>query len=113
MMTEQQDRVTTVKNMRRRTTRMEREGDYWTEEDKEQLDCLFHAGAGITDIAIQLQRTEPAVFQQVEKMDLYQRKENPIRQRSPREPSGCLCERCTCDPVSCPHYEVCKDTQEE
>ena len=111
MMTEQ-DFSTAVKNMRRRTTRMEREGDYWTEEDKELLIRLFNEGVGITDIAIQLQRTEPAVIQQIEKMDLYQRKENPKRQRSSKEPFNCLCERCSCDPALCPRYEACNNTQE-
>jgi len=111
MMTEQEF-STAVRNMRRRTTRMEREGDYWTEDDKELLVRLFDAGIGITEMALQLQRTEPAVQQQIEKMDLYQRKENPKRQRFHKELPGCLCERCSCDPAACPRYEDCKGNQE-
>lgn len=111
MMTEH-DFSTAVKNMRKRTTKMEREGDYWTEKDKELLVRLFEAGVGITEISLQLQRTEPAVQQQIEKLDLYQRKENPKRQRFHREPSGGLCERCSCDPALCPRYEDCKGSQE-
>ena len=76
----------TIKNMRRRTTRLEREGDYWTESDKKELESLFIAGYGISEIAIQLQRTEPAVFQQIEKMDLYQRKEYPTRRKRTKPP---------------------------
>lgn len=59
-----------VRNMRNRTSRMEREGDYWDEAEKEQLVHLFKGNIGITEIAVQLQRTEPAVFQQIEKKTL-------------------------------------------
>ena len=54
-----------VTSMRNRTVRMDREGDYWTEEEKEQLVKLFREGEGITAIAIRLQRTEPAIMQQI------------------------------------------------
>ena len=54
--------------MRNRTVRMDREGDYWTEEEKVQLVKLFREGEVITAIAIRLQRTEPAIMQQIEKM---------------------------------------------
>ena len=56
-----------VTSMRNHTVRMDREGDYWTEEEKEQLVKLFREGEGITAIAIRLQRTEPAIMQQIEK----------------------------------------------
>ena len=77
-----QEYLETVKSMRKRTTRLEREGDYWTQEEREKLTRLFDSGAVLTDIAIQLQRTEPAVYQQAEKLDLYQRKEKPARHRN-------------------------------
>lgn len=67
----------TVKSMRRRTTRLEREGDYWTREEQETLVRSFDSGVGITEMATQFQRSEPAVMQQIEKLDLYQRKDNP------------------------------------
>ena len=66
-----------VTSMCNRAVRMDREGDYWIEEEKEQLVKLFRQGEGITAIAIRLQRTEPAIMQQIEKMDLYRRKEVP------------------------------------
>lgn len=84
----------TVRNMRKRTSRMEREGDYWDESEKEQLRQLFNDNVGITAIAVQLQRTEPAVIQQIEKLDLYQRKEFPMRRRKIVKEPGCLCGRC-------------------
>ena len=96
-----QEYFETVKSMRKRTTRLEHEGDYWTQEEREKLSILFDSGAGLTDIAIQLQRTEPAVFQQIEKLDLYQRKEHPSRRRNDPLPSSCLCDRCRIGVTSC------------
>lgn len=90
-----------VKSMRNRTTRMEHEGDYWSPEERSQLEHLFHTGIGITAIAIQLQRTEPAVAQQIERQDLYQRRQYRQRRRSPKERCGCLCGRCGLDPECC------------
>ena len=107
-----QEYLETVKSMRKRTTRLEREGDYWTQEEREKLSILFESGAGLTDIAIQLQRTEPAVFQQIEKLDLYQRKENPSRHRNDSPTSSCLCDRCRLDVTSCPRRMDCVKEQE-
>ena len=82
----------TVIAMRNREIRLNREGEYWTVE----------AGFGITKIAYVLCRTEPAVYQQIESMDLYNRKANPQRRRSAAKPRGCLCENCLCDSSFCP-----------
>lgn len=95
-----------VKNMRNRTTRMEHEGDYWSEEERRRLEQLFYSGTGITEIAIQLQRTEPAVAQQIEKQDLYQRQINRQRKKGNRDHCVCLCSRCEVDPVCCPLREA-------
>ena len=85
----------TVQSMRRKTCKLEREGDYWTEEDKELLYTLFESGVGITEIAITLQRTEPAVIQQIEKMNLYNRGKY-IPKKKHIGSYGCQCS-------SCPH----------
>lgn len=101
-----------VTSMRNRTVRMDREGDYWTEEEKEQLVKLFREGEGITAIAIRLQRTEPAIMQQIEKMDLYRRKESPARRKSTPKPPACLCDNCQLDPASCPNRGTCQQPVE-
>lgn len=108
----EKDFSTAVKNMRRRTIKLDREGDHWTAEDDEQIDRMFHAGEGITNMAIQLQRTEPAILQRIEKLDLYQRRENPRRRVFNKEPSECLFQRRCCDSASCPLYKDCKGRQE-
>lgn len=88
--------------MRNREIRLEREREYWTEEEKEQLKLLFASGLGITEIAYNMHRTESAVYQQIENLYLYNRKTNPQRRRSAAKPRGCLCENCQCDPSFCP-----------
>lgn len=101
-----------VISMRNRTVRMDREGDYWTDEEKEQLVKLFQEGEGITAIAIRLQRTEPAIMQQIEKMDLYRRKAAPVRRKGAPKPPTCLCINCELDPALCPHCEAYRKCQE-
>lgn len=102
-----------VKSMRNRTTRLEHEGDYWSQEERDRLEYLFYTGVGITAIAIQLQRTEPAVAQQIEKLDLYQRKLNQQRKRSSKGNYGCLCGRCELYPKCCPRLRASVDRQED
>ncbi|MDD6880242.1 MAG: hypothetical protein PUE18_01530 [Firmicutes bacterium] len=107
-----QEYLETVKNMRNRTTRLDREGDYWTQEEREKLTRLFDSGAGLTDIAIQLQRTEPAVYQQAEKLDLYRRQANPVRHKDSSRANDCLCDRCRLDTASCPRSTACMKERE-
>lgn len=102
----------TVRNMRRHTTRMERAGGYWSPGEKQQLEHLFLTGVGITEIAVRLQRTEPAVIQQIEKQDLYQRSQYRQRRRSPKDRCGCLCGRCGLDPECCSYRRAPVGEQE-
>lgn len=91
-----------VKCIRNRTVRLDREGDYWEDEEKNQLVRMFNDGVGITEMAMALQRTEPAIIQQVEKLDLYQRKAAPIRRKNPEKEPRCLCSACSLNPALCP-----------
>ncbi len=104
-MINEQEYIETVKRMRTRTARLEREGDYWTEEEKKELATQFTAGSSITKIAVLLQRTEPAIFQQIEKMDLYGRKKRPQRRKSRPKPAACLCPACMLSPSACVRCE--------
>lgn len=112
-MINEKDFAEIVRNMRNRTSRMEHEGDYWDKAEKEQLVRLFKGDIGITEIAVQLQRTEPAVFQQIEKLDLYNRKGNPIRQRKVEKSPECLCGQCQMDQASCPCYQAYLTNRED
>lgn len=102
-----------VRNMRRRTVRLDREGDYWTDYEKQQLVSMFDNGDGITAMALQLQRTEPATVQMIEKLDLYNRKSQPSRRKSAPKPAVCLCDRCQLDPALCPYRHRCIRAVEE
>lgn len=91
----------TLVKIRQCTTRLAHEGAYWEEPEKEKLSRMFYSGVGISEIAVELQRTEPAIFQQIEKMDLYQRKENPQRKKYASRQPGCLCKSCQLYPDAC------------
>ena len=89
-----------VRAMRQRTAQLEREGMYWTEDEKEQLKRSIWDGVDITEIALSLQRTEMAVLQQAQLMGLY----GKARNCPPRKQKGkCLCEQCL-QKESCPSY---------
>lgn len=94
-----------IRNLRRRGSRMEREGDYWEQDEKERLEEMFDDGIGLSEMAIRLQRTEPAVIQQIEKLDLYRlyrRKDHPKRDGNTDRLPRCLCPLCKVNHNGCP-----------
>lgn len=105
----QDDYTESVKNIRTRTVRLDREGDFWTEEEREKLIQKFHEGEGITAMALELQRTESAIIQQIEALDLFGRKK---KNSTPKQPC-CLCANCKLEPSACPHQGRCPKLQEE
>ena len=70
----------------------ERSREYWSEEERSELVRLFEDGAGITYIAVQLQRSEMAVIQQLMGMDML----TPPGVKTDREPKAphCRCKGC-------------------
>ena len=101
-----------IRNMRNRTTKLEREGDFWNEDDNQRLTVMFRDGKGISEMAVRLQRGEPAVYQQIERLDLYGRAERPRRRKKKRKHYGCLCDTCPLDPDTCARYGRCKAKKE-
>lgn len=91
-----------VQNMRKNPCSRARENEYWTEEELERLKTMFDDGEDFTDIAFVLQRSEPAVMQQVLRMNLYSRKPRPGKKQKEQDCS-CLCEQCSSDPMTCPY----------
>ncbi len=70
----------------------ERAGEYWGNDEREKLIDLFCSGVGISQIALELQRSEMAVIQQLITSKLLT---SPGTQRSRRPPKPhCLCENC-------------------
>jgi len=101
-----------IKSLRNRTARLEHEGDYWTAEENELLKKLFYDFTGITEIALILQRTEPAVMQQIEKLDLFCRKTNPKRQKKQKK-HYCPCEKCQYTRNTCPYDGNCPQNKKQ
>lgn len=91
-----------VRTVRHSPASLERRGECWSEEDKGKLSEMFFDNVGITEMAVVLQRSETAIIQQIEKMNLYGRKLYPARQKNCTEPSKCLCDTCMADLALCP-----------
>ncbi len=84
----------------------ERSGEYWGNDEREKLIALFYAGAGISQIALELQRSEMAVIQQLIAGKLLTTP-GVTRIRRPKEPR-CLCGECRLQ-EDCANCHVCKE----
>ena len=60
--------------VRRGEVKLAQEGKYHTQDEFDKVSFLFNKGQGITEIALEIQRTELATIQIVEKLDLFERK---------------------------------------
>lgn len=101
-----------IRRHRNGTIRFDREGEVWRDDEKRKVKIMFEEGYGISEIAIDVGRTEPAVMQQIEKMDLYQRALNPRRHKSTSKTPVCLCGSCSLHPSACPRCEAHVAAQE-
>ena len=92
-----------IRQIRQCPEMLERTGDYWTEEEREQLCKLYRAGVGISEIAIRLRRAESAIIMQL--TDLGEIRRSKRKRSSPK--GQCLCENCGRGPEhpDCPRCE--------
>ena len=94
--------------MRAGELKMKREGDYWTDEERDVLKIRFLAGVPFNEIALELERTESAIYQQVERMQLFVKTTRASHRSCPdRQEPRCLCSVCTLDRSQgprCEHY---------
>ena len=67
--------------VRRGEVKLAQEGKYHTQDEFDKVSLLFKKGQGITEIALEIQRTELATIQIVEKLDLFERKKKKARTR--------------------------------
>ena len=79
-----------IRAMRQKTAQLQREGKFWSNGDRERLSKLFYKNKGITEIALDLERTEVAVMQQIQQMNLYGKVRNTYHRRE----EGCRCRNC-------------------
>lgn len=99
--------------MRTKGKGLDHDGLYWSEEDRKKLIDAFHHGIGVSEIAVLLKRSEPAVMQQMIREGLMQ-SETKKRNRSGNKRSKCLCPKCECREVcgkvmrtNCPKSKEC------
>ena len=93
--------------MRNGEIKMLRDGEYWTESDREILRREYANGTSVNEIAILLQRSEGAIYQQVERLGLCTRNLFSARKRDGQtEVLSCLCKNCKCDRAFCPRCKV-------
>ena len=111
-MKNEKELLESIKQMRLGTSQLDREREYWTLEEREQLIRMYTSLVGITEIAIQLQRRESAIIQQIVKLGLFDLAENiPHRQRSEKKPV-CLCCKCLIHD-GCPFYQSMQHITED
>ena len=73
----------------------QRSGEYWTEDEVQQLTIMFEEGIGISEIAIELDRTEVAIYQQIDKKGFWAAQCKPRnRGKKERITADCLCPFC-------------------
>ena len=70
----------------------ENTGAYWSDEERDRLQARFLEGAGISEMALEFQRSENGIVNQLLVMDLLIPPQ-AVRQSKPRRPK-CLCSRC-------------------
>ena len=97
-----------AKAMRNGKLKMAKEGCVWTVEDDLLLRDMFEDGDDVLDMALMLERKEPAVQQRIDQLELYSKQKRIRTKREiPADPPGCLCKDCKVDKSLCPrciHY---------
>lgn len=74
----------------------QRSGEYWSEEELQQIEYLYNEGVSISDIALQFDRTEVAAFQQLGKIGLLSRQCRPRTHKKKEEEPPEMEEECLC-----------------
>lgn len=112
-MISQENKTEMTAAMRKGELTMENDNTYWTDDERNILRTKYYDGVPINEIALELGRSENAVYQQVIKMELYPVAPEKMRKRrsGPKEPV-CLCSVCSCDRSLCPLCDVYKAAQE-
>lgn len=75
----------------------ERHREYWSDDEKDKLKEMFYAGTGITEMALELHRSEMAIVNQLNALSLFRSCRAPKRQKK-----ECLCPGCS-------HYAECNN----
>lgn len=74
-----------------------RQRDYWKKEERQMLQDMFYEGEGISDMAITFHRSEVAIINQINSMQLYEKVRNPRQKKN-----DCRCSQC--NKTDCERY---------
>lgn len=66
-----------------------RQRDYWKKEERQMLQDMFYEGEGISDMAVTFNRSEVAIINQINSMQLYEKVRNPRQKKN-----DCRCSQC-------------------
>ena len=83
-----------LKALRSGKVQAEHAGNYWSKEDREKLCQLFHENIGISQIAVEMRRTERAVFNQLDKAGPFNPQSKPRGRRAGNFEYQCMCSEC-------------------
>ncbi len=100
--------------MRNGELQLSRDREYWTDDERDVLRREYMKGTSINVIALMLERSESAIYQQIERLGLCVR--NPFSSRKKNSVSkrqDCLCMSCKCDRAVCPRCKVYQAVLEE
>ena len=76
-----------------------RNGEYWRDDERNQLKKLYNEGVGISEIALMLQRSENSIIQQLTYLEVLRA---PKPRKSYRKKPKCLCFKCELHAI-CPY----------
>ena len=100
--------------MRNGELQLSRDREYWTDDERDVLRREYVNGTSINEIALMLERSESAIYQQIERLSLCVR--NPFSSRkknSVDKGQDCLCKTCKCNRALCPRCKVYQAVLEE
>ena len=83
-----------LKALRSGKVQAQHSGDYWSKEDREKLCQLFWENVGISQIAVEMGRTERAVFNQLDKAGLFNPQSKSRDRQASNSEDQCLCPEC-------------------
>lgn len=89
-----------VIDMRMKGIGLYNDSQFWTEADKSLIISFFNDGMGITEMALKLGRSEPAIMQQLIKDNMFEHEKRTHRCRV-KKPLACGCLECIFNEV-CP-----------
>ena len=72
----------------------ENANEYWSEEDSRKAKKMFEEGYGISDIALELKRTEVSVTCHLQNQGLFAKQCRPRMKSAKSKNAVCLCKDC-------------------